>query len=239
MEVMTAARLAWGARGAAAGAARGDLVVVVDTLSFSTAVAVAVHHGATVWPCADGEDPHARAAALEAEAAVSRADVPARGRFSLSPLTYLEGARGARVLLRSPNGATCARRGGKRVLVGALVNAAATAGAARRAGLPVTVVACGERWEDGSLRVALEDYLGAGAVLAGLPGIPLDPDAEVCRAAFSAAAPRLAALLRACPSGRELQEHGHAEDVELAARLDAFPTAVGLQGEALAPWPVA
>ncbi len=59
------------------------------------------------------------------------------------------------------------------LFVGALVNAAAVGRAVSsilaRTEAAVTVVACGERWpaptDDGELRVAIEDYLGAGAIL--------------------------------------------------------------------------
>jgi phosphosulfolactate phosphohydrolase-like enzyme len=49
--------------------------------------------------------------------------------------------------------------------------------------ISVTVIACGERWnipsEDGELRMALEDYLGAGAILSYLP-YEKSPEARAC-----------------------------------------------------------
>jgi len=122
------ARLAWGRRGAREAAGRGDVLVVVDTLSFSSAVATAVARGATVLPYAGDEVPPA-----DAEVAARREDVPARGRFSLSPLTLLDAEPGIRVAIRSPNGAACVRHGRRvpRLLVGTLLNAGATAEAAR------------------------------------------------------------------------------------------------------------
>jgi hypothetical protein len=48
-------RLAWGRRGAHDAAERGDILVVVDTLRFSTAAVTAVHHGALIYPCATDE----------------------------------------------------------------------------------------------------------------------------------------------------------------------------------------
>jgi hypothetical protein len=97
------------------------------------------------------------------------------------------------------------------LLVGALVNAWAVAEAVARivadadrhsegAGgrpLSVTVLACGERWkqpnEDGELRFAIEDYLGAGAILAALPSrLSRSPEALVCQGAFLAARDDLA-----------------------------------------------
>ncbi len=82
-------RLDWGRHGARAAAERQDILVIVDTLSFSTAVVTAVQHGGLVYPCTEDEQPGALAQRIGGEVAVRRKDVPAKGRFSLSPLTYL------------------------------------------------------------------------------------------------------------------------------------------------------
>src|SRR5262245_38477945 len=179
------ARLDWGHDGAARAATRGDVLVVVDVLSFSSAAATAVHRGVDLRPCGLEEDPITIAAQHGADAAVGRREVPSRGRYSLSPLTFVDAPRGARVVMKSPNGATCVRHASslQTILVGSLLNAAATARAARseseRTGRPITVLACGERWRapgtDGPLRFAVEDLLGAGAVLAGLEDLGLSP----------------------------------------------------------------
>src|SRR5690242_12191031 len=207
-------RLDWGRRGTRAAAARGDVLVIVDTLTFATAVATAVHHGGRIVPCAWADDPAALAARLGAEAAVPRRDVPARGRFSLSPQTYAGLAPGTKIVLASPNGATCSRYAPDvpYLFAGALVNAAAVGAAVAailaRSALAVTVIACGERWpapaEDGELRVAVEDYLGAGAILSHLH-YPRSPEAQVCAGAFAAARDMLPDLLWDCGSGRELR----------------------------------
>ena len=78
-------RLDWGRRGVRQAAERGDILVIVDTLSFSTAVVTAVHYGGLIYPCSLEEDTAALAQQIGGEAAVSRRDVPERGRFSLSP----------------------------------------------------------------------------------------------------------------------------------------------------------
>jgi 2-phosphosulfolactate phosphatase len=197
----------------------------------------AVARGATVWPCRDSAEGAALAARHDAELAVSRRDVPAKGRFSLSPTTLAAIERGARLVLPSLNGATCVREasGVSRLLAGALVNAAAVAAALRRVEGPISVLACGERWpDDGALRFAVEDYLGAGAVLAGLD-TGLSPEAEVCAAAFRAARERLPDAMRDCASGRELRGIGFAEDVVRAASLDAYHVAPALRDGAFRP----
>ncbi|WP_427168214.1 hypothetical protein ACQF4J_42955 [Streptomyces sp. C1-1] len=53
---------------------------------------------------------------------------------------------------------------------------------------PLAVIAAGERWPDGSLRPALEDLLGAGAIIDELVSHgagPLSPEAAAARACFT------------------------------------------------------
>lgn len=219
-------RLEWGWSGAKAAAQRDDILVVVDTLRFSTTVVAAVHHGAKIAPCATVEEMMELAAREGAETAYK----PTAGaRFSLSPLTFIGIAPGARVAMASPNGATCCRYGreASALFVGALINAEAMAQTITRllaeTENAVSVVACGERWnspsEDGALRFAAEDYLGAGAILSATP-FSQSPEARLCALAFQQAVNELEALLCECGSGRELIERGRKEDVLYAAQLN-------------------
>ena len=231
-------RLEWGPRGAAAATARGDLLVVVDTLTFSTAVAAALHRGVAVYPCRPG-DQERLAEEVGAEAAVRRPDVPHKGRFSLSPATLLASEGGAKVVLASPNGAACcvAVPAEACVVVGAFVNARAVArfvsDRLAEGGRAVTVLACGERWltpvEGEDLRFAVEDWLGAGAVLSHLD-FDKSPEAQVCEAAFRGVQDRLEGVLLACGSGVELCANGYKEDVGHAARMDLYGTVPLLAG---------
>ena len=118
-------RLDWGRDGVQRAVERKDVLVIVDVLSFSTAVATAVHYGGLIYPCAQDEDSAALAQYIGGEAAVHRRDVPLKGRFSLSPVTYKNIEHGTKVVLASPNGATCSRYAGQvpYLFVGALVNA--------------------------------------------------------------------------------------------------------------------
>lgn len=200
-------------------------VVVVDVLSFSTAVDVAVGRGAIVTPHGpDDGDPAARARELGAIVAGKRG-----AGLSLSPASLERIPAETRLLLPSPNGsrlcAAAAQRG--RVIAGCLRNASVVARACGEA--EVVVVAAGERWPDGSLRPALEDLIGAGAILSGFAPERLSPEARSAVAAY-----RGTALddLRACASALELFERGFAEDVEIAFRLDASDAVPELRGGA-------
>ena len=231
-------RLEWGRRGAQLAAERGDIVVIVDTLSFSSVIATATHYGVEVYPCINRAEADITGKLVGAEVAVRRVDVPTGGRYSLSPLTYVNADMGARVALASPNGATCARiaKRAPAIYAGTLLNASATAAAIALdcCAHNVTVLACGERWkssdDDGELRFAIEDYLGAGAILSLLPGAK-SPEARLCELAFTSARSDLLDLLMRSSSGTELCEAGFADDVRHAASLDKYDNAAVLREE--------
>jgi 2-phosphosulfolactate phosphatase len=126
-------------------------------------------------------------------------------------------------MLPSPNGSRLSLACGDRpVLTGCLRNAAAVAQAARRLarGGVIGVVPAGERWPDESLRPAIEDMLGAGAVVHHL-GLPCSPEAQVARDAFRSAADDLVRLIRASVSGRELIDRGFSNDLDIALAVEA------------------
>lgn len=216
-------RFEWGPVGSAALAdGAGTLVVVVDVLSFTTAVSVAVERGTAVHP-APWRDARAEALArdLDARLAVGRRQVTAQRPWSLSPAALRAAAAPERLVLPSPNGSAIAASASGVVVAACLRNATAVA---RWLGhqddtSPVTVIAAGERWPDGSLRPALEDLLGAGALIAALPARLRSPEAEAAAALFLATR-SVPDAVRRCASGVELVEAGFAEDVEIAVELD-------------------
>jgi len=228
----------WGLHGVEALRDRVAALVIVDVVSFSTAVDVAVAKGASVIPFPFGDLEAAKAAAA-AEGAVPAEPRKSGGRgFSLSPPSLTRIPGGTKLLLPSPNGSRLSLAGGAvPVLTGCLRNAAVVAAAARAiAGeKAIGVVPAGEQWADGSLRPAVEDLLGAGAILNAL-GIRLSAEARVARDAFRAAVPDLAAILRASVSGQELIGRGFAEDVEFAAALNVSATAPFLREGAYQAW---
>ena len=200
------------------------MVVIVDVLSFSTTVDVAVARGATVLPYPVRGDADTFAADHDAVRAGRRGD----GGLSLSPQSMLLAGPGHRIVLPSPNGATlCVETaaGAATVLVGCLRNAASVAAACRNGDGPIGVVAAGERWPDGSLRPALEDQLGAGAILRGLDPAAMSPEAAATRTVELSPE-----LVRASVSGRELVAAGYEDDVGLAVELDVSHTVPRLTG---------
>jgi 2-phosphosulfolactate phosphatase len=211
-------RFDWGASGLRACAAGADAVVIVDVLSFSTAVNVACSRGGEVFPYRWGDD--GGAAAFAAERGAVLAGQRGRPGYSLSPVSLRAIWAGTRLVLPSPNGATlsvAAAGLGPRVYAGCLRNASAVAAAVRDAGT-VAVIAAGERWPDGSLRPAVEDLAGAGAILAELDPARMSPEAAV-----AVAASRVGVPLPETVSGRELVGGGFVLDVVVAAESDVSP----------------
>jgi 2-phosphosulfolactate phosphatase len=236
-------RCEWGPSGAAALAPRADVAVVVDVLSFTTSVTVAVDRGITVFPFRWGDERAVEhATELDANLALQRQDARHRpGAVSLSPVS-LQHSRGIeRLVLPSPNGSTIAAildDLGVTVVAACLRNAAAVAEwlAPQVAdGARVLVVPAGERWPDGSLRPAAEDLWGAGAVLAGLEESRQSPEARLARAAYDVVAERPLEHLFACAGGRELEAKGFGDDVALAGRTGSSATVPVLTGGAFRP----
>jgi 2-phosphosulfolactate phosphatase len=200
----------------------------VDVLSFTTSVSVMVERGTAVFPAAWRDE---RAAALAAERgaalAVGRREVTPGNPWSLSPAALRTAPAPERLVLPSPNGSAIAAAASGLVLAASLRNATAVGRwlAARGYGSDkaVAVVPAGERWPDGSLRPALEDLLGAGAVLHALDVAPeaFSPEAAAARTAFaSLTKPALVDTIRSCGSGQELIVAGFADDVEVAVEAD-------------------
>ncbi|MFI9114867.1 2-phosphosulfolactate phosphatase [Streptomyces venezuelae] len=223
----------WGPVEARALAPAAACLVVVDVLSFTTSVGVAVERGTAVLPYR-WRDATAVAYAREREAvlAVGRSEATGTHPWTLSPAALRAAPAPDRLVLPSPNGSTLAAEAGDATVVAAsLRNHSAVARWLAEwgygsAGRPLAVVAAGERWPDGSLRPALEDLLGAGAVLAGLRAAgphTLTPEATAAATLWSATEDPVAAL-HGCDSGRELYEYGFPQDVGVAAEIDSSTT---------------
>ncbi|HET9171433.1 MAG TPA: 2-phosphosulfolactate phosphatase [Actinospica sp.] len=233
----TSVHVEWGRTGAALAAARGDVVVVVDVLSFSTTLSIAASRDFTclVYSGAEIESlggPAMAAIRLGARPLSRRRRVEP-GQVSLSPASLLEADPGQRVIFTSLNGASVVSAAAKApaLLIGSPRNATACAAVAAelmtgvRAGR-ITVVPCGEHWSSTDpategTRPAAEDWLGAGAVCEGLAARGYSLSAEARLAAASWSQPTALADVAECISARELRAAGFATDVTLALEVDA------------------
>jgi len=169
-------------------------------------------------------------------------------RFSTAVSTRV--GAGEKVLLdaaahaASINGAAVAERAaatGTLVLLGCLRNATAVARAVAAeqvrtgARTSVNIIAAGELGDEGASRFAVEDLLGAGAVVDALTGIGIDhtsPEAAAVADSFRGLRGALRHLLTAAGSGQELLERGRREEVLAAAELDAEASVPVLRGDA-------
>jgi 2-phosphosulfolactate phosphatase len=232
-EASAAAFCEWGAHGVDALVPSVDVVIVVDVLSFSTCTEIATARGAAVLP---GQWNGESAAALAKRKGAILAGPRSQTGISLSPASLLGVGRGTRIVLPSPNGADLSLRvNDKPVLAGCLRNASAVAEIAMQFGNRIAVIPAGEQWPGGHLRPAFEDWVGAGAILAGLSNRSTEAQAAVD--AFLGARATLLDRMLACVSGRELIDRGFETDVHLAAELDVSRCTPRLLGDAYEAWP--
>jgi 2-phosphosulfolactate phosphatase len=222
-------RFDWGLCGADAIVDGADIAVVVDVLSFTTTLTVAVDADIDVIPSRWRDDRATQLAEqFDAVLAVGRS-AASPGLISLCPATVRAAPAPARLVLPSPNGSTIAHdlASTAPLCVGAsLRNASAVARWIRadNRNAVTTVIAAGERWPDGSLRPAVEDLWGAGAIIAALVdagATDASPEARTAAAAWRAVERDVGSELRQCGSGRELAGMGHPEDVAIAAEVDS------------------
>ncbi|CAI1499366.1 Probable 2-phosphosulfolactate phosphatase [Serratia quinivorans] len=223
-------RLEWGIHAIEQMAGDVDCVIIVDVMSFSTCVSVAVGRGARVYPY-PWKDDTATVYGNNLGAITANTTRRFEGEgYSLSPVSLVAIPPETKLVLPSPNGSALAfkaRDSGCAVFCGSLRNLEATVNACavyRR----ILVVPCGEKWPDGSLRPALEDWLTAGAIISRLPKRNSSPEAQAAAATFQALP---ATALRQCSSACELIERGFAADVDLCLTTDVDDKACWLHND--------
>ena len=185
--------------------ASADVVVIVDVLRFSTTVTDAL----AARQVAPGPAASARSQGVPLDASAHA--------VSLNGAAVAEAAQGSDAT----------------VLLGCLRNASAVAGAVldiqhRRAErTSIAVIAAGElagRTPGAPLRFAVEDQLGAGAVIDALGALGIDhtsPEAAAACEAFRGLRGAVRHLLTASASGQELLNRGARVEVLNAAAVDA------------------
>jgi 2-phosphosulfolactate phosphatase len=221
-------RFEWGLSGARA--IHGACYVIVDVLSFTTSVCVAVEAGTALYPY-QWHDASAAAYAERVGAVLAAGQRSATEQvpWSLSPAALRRAPAVPALVLPSPNGsAIAAALAGRPVVAACLRNAAAVARRLTAEGFgttdrPIVVIAAGERWPDQQLRPALEDLYGAATVINALGEVSRSPEAEIARACFTCASDP-AELIGTCASGVELIQRGFADDVAIATELNLSNT---------------
>jgi 2-phosphosulfolactate phosphatase len=226
-------RIHWGDIGASHAADRGDIIVIIDMLDFSTAVTTAVAQGAIVYPVSKKEHLEKVASEVGGQIAKSKQEAAESG-FSLSPLHMMRAKPGDKIVLQSNNGAydTDHAQNACCILVGTMLNAPAVARVVRNilgsTNLRCTINPCGERWPDEKeFRPAIEDHLAAAAIVheIGLHAY-LSPEAEVIEAAWRQLETQYKRLILDSGSGRKESEEGVGDDTEFAldyGRFDVVP----------------
>ncbi|HEY0248436.1 MAG TPA: 2-phosphosulfolactate phosphatase [Gryllotalpicola sp.] len=227
-------RFDWGIEGLRSIAPGAGVIVFVDTISFTTTVELATGLGLEIepYPTVDRAAAATYAVGIGAKLAARRGEPG----LSLSPSSMtaenVAGFGAARAVVISLNGSRVAAAAAGfdvPVVAANLRNYSAVArwvlARQERVGrrLNVAVVASGERRADDTLRPAVEDQLGAGAVVGALAALGIDacsPEAAVAAASFDALHGAAGHLLTASVSARELDAVGQLEDVRIAARLD-------------------
>jgi 2-phosphosulfolactate phosphatase len=213
-------RCEWSAH-AVAQLAPSDAVVIIDVLSFSTCVDVAVSHGAEIYPY-----PFKDETALDFAAKIGA--IPASlerstTTYSLSPVSFQQAHKGDRIVLPSPNGAKLSYLGyATDTFCACLRNYKSIARYLSAHYKTVMVISSGEQMQDASVRPAIEDLLGAGAVISELQG-KKSPEALMAEQAFTAlnVSNSIPGILMFCGSGKELLAQGFPDDVLVAAELNA------------------
>lgn len=215
-------RCEWGEHGMEKLRDECEVLILIDTLSFTTSTSVAVRHGAKIYPAAVGEVKNPPKGVVKASRRAEWLEDISLRSISPQSLNNLEHD----LLLPSPNGSALSLMAGNTpLLAGCLRNAKATAKAAMHLGTTIGIVPAGERWEDHSLRPSWEDLIGAGAIIQELKG-ERSPEAAVAEMAFLAVLGEIEPRMRLSVSGRELIERGFSEDVHLACQLNEDDYAV-------------
>jgi len=97
-------------------------------------------------------------------------------------------------------------------------------------GKNIGVIPSGEQWQDGSIRFAVEDLIGAGAVISYLQG-ELSAESLPAKILYESVNEKLYDVISNCVSGKELIERGFGEDVKIACEENVSETVAMLKGK--------
>jgi len=210
----------------------GRSVVVFDVLRATTTMTAALAAGVReihVFP----DTPAVRKRASEVSGALlcgeERCLRPEGFDLGNSPAAFTSEYADRTVFMSTTNGtrAILAAQDAAQLFVGALVNASAVASVLAEAGLDVTLLCAGTNG-----RVAIEDVIGAGAVLAAFnrkapTATPASDATRIALHLFESSRGDLSRALADGDGGRNVIAAGLREDIAFAASVDRFRHVVG------------
>jgi 2-phosphosulfolactate phosphatase len=234
---MPEVHLDWGLDGVKFAVKNGDIIVIVDTIRFSSTVITAIANGFVIYPISDMENGKTLASSIGAELAGKTG----HSKFSLSPLSFSKerNNKNKKVVLYSPNGAACSKfvRGSKYAFLGSFLNAKAVGEKiteiALKTNCDVTIIAAGEQRaiksgeiieyvkKDSHFVFAVEDYLGCGAIISYI-SLPKNSESLVCQEAFKSCKNIIAELLHGSFSGKYRAQTNTSNDVDYCAQLNYY-----------------
>ncbi|NOS84137.1 MAG: hypothetical protein HOP31_03260 [Ignavibacteria bacterium] len=212
----------WGIEGINKYSSDSVVTVIIDVLSFSTCVDIALSKNAVIFPYRFKDDSAIQYA--KTNNAVLASFNRSKDSYSLSPASLKNINTETRIVLPSPNGSELSLSSKSKVTMCAcLRNYRAVAESINSISGNVVVIPAGEKWTNGTIRFAIEDYLGAGALISELKG-ELSVEAYASKKLFESLKTELRDVIRGSISGRELIEKGFPEDVDLALESNAGKT---------------
>ncbi len=239
---LTTVNLEFVAKDAVKAVQRGDIVIIIDVLRCSSTIVTALANGTKgIIPVETLKEAWAhRRGYPEFLLAGERKGLKPKG-FDLgnSPLEFSpETVKEKNIILTTTSGtkAICSARKGKKVLIGAFLNAKAVAEAAlkiaekEKAGISIAL--------SGKMgRFSIEDFLCAGAIISSLPTekVELSDAALSALLAFQQARKSLSIIVQRGSHARYLESIGFKEDVLFCSRMNVFRVVPVLEGETIVP----
>ena len=218
-------------------------VVILDILRATSTITTALHNGARDITLFDSLDAARAAKASFPPPALLAGETnclkPEDFDLGNSPREFVtEKIGNASILLSTTNGTRAAARArsAKKMFAASLLNASATANAlAQNVDSLHTLFICAGT----NGKLALEDALGAGAILFSLltttyrADLPFTDSAWLAYHAFSAVRPRLPAALRLGIGAINIIEAGLEDDIDHCAKIDSMPLVATIDPQTL------
>lgn len=236
----------WGFNGIKRAVRKGDIIIVVDILRFTSTAVTATANDFTIYPSSSTEETGTLLKKYNAQVA-SKDPI---SKYSLSPLSFLEKSP-ENVILVSPNGAKCSRlaSNSKHAFVGAFLNMKSigrhVSALAKKMKKNVTVVGAGEITlghiemigiekklvnQKNKEYFCLEDMLGSGGIISEMR-IKKTEKALFAEKWFKKTKDNLVDIVSTTVGGRHLIETGRKNEVEFCLFINKYPCVPKIEGD--------